>query len=523
MVNIRNAIPVSSLSNAHSRLLSMQVRANSNRYGSMLSSYRNETTNRSGTPVAVKSNSIIPAPEKSIPSFFGGDPLKPGKELREQQSQADFAVGQRAESDINVTGRYCACRITRVRPGKGQSFLYDVTYEDGEKADGIEKKNLRSASQFRKDMKIEADYERRGKYYTGVVTAVIGTEYYNIRYDDNTTELRVHRNSMRLFDSYLPGTSVEVAFSKTLYEKDASGMLTGVETGSGQTFYRGKVEVARNDGSYDIKFNDGSVECGVDDRRITCRFSYEVGALVEANFKRIGKFYPGKITKVWRSGLFKFHDIDKELYDIAYNDGDKESRVEAGHIRPMIPSTTCSSSPFKASGSSSIAGTAAVSTLVNQTGKHIMISYCWTQKVLVTALAMYLREKHGYDVWIDELGSSVCSKMSGASDAKMAEAVEKSHTVIVFVSKEYYASVNCQKEAKYAHQRRDKGKVKIHYVMMQRDYTTVSKPDCIEGALALWIGDEIWYSLFEESQVVGTGDSLADLIGEQGKLIGTSI
>ena len=183
---------------------------------------------------------------------------------------------------------------------------------------------------------------------------------------------------------------------------------------------------------------------------------------------------------------------------------------------------------FKTSSSSSKSGAVAdpdvsPSTLVNPTGQHIMISYCWTQKVLVTALAVYLREKHGYDVWIDEVGSTVCGKMSGASDAKMAEAVEKSHTVVVFVSKEYNASVNCQKEAKYAHQRRDKGKVKIHYVMMQREYTTVSKPDCIEGALALWIGDEIWYSLFEESQVVGTGDSLADLIGEQGKLIGTSI
>ena len=163
------------------------------------------------------------------------------------------------------------------------------------------------------------------------------------------------------------------------------------------------------------------------------------------------------------------------------------------------------------------------STLVNRTGQHIMISYCWAQKVLVTALAVYLREKHGYDVWIDDMGSTICSKMSGASDEKMAEAVEKSHTVLVFVSKEYNASVNCKKEAKYAHQRKDKGKVKIHYVMMQREYTTVSKPDCIEGQLGLWIGDEIWYSLFEESQVVSTGDSLSELMGEQGKLVATAV
>ena len=164
-----------------------------------------------------------------------------------------------------------------------------------------------------------------------------------------------------------------------------------------------------------------------------------------------------------------------------------------------------------------------LSTLVNRTGQHIMISYCWAQKALVTALAVYLREKHGYDVWIDDMGSTVCGKMSGATDSKMAEAVEKSHTVLVFVSKEYNASVNCQKEAKYAHQRKDKGKVKIHYVMMQREYTTVSKPDCIEGELALWIGNELWYSLFEESQVASTGGALAELIGGQGKLVATAV
>ena len=163
------------------------------------------------------------------------------------------------------------------------------------------------------------------------------------------------------------------------------------------------------------------------------------------------------------------------------------------------------------------------STLMNRTGQHIMISYCWAQKVLVTALAVFLREKHGFDVWIDDLGSTVCGKMSGASDEKMAEAVEKSHTVLVFVSKEYNASVNCKKESKYAHQRRDKGKVNIHYVMMQREYTTVSKPDCIEGQVGLWIGDEIWYSLFDESQVVSTGNALAELMGEQGKLVATAV
>ena len=162
------------------------------------------------------------------------------------------------------------------------------------------------------------------------------------------------------------------------------------------------------------------------------------------------------------------------------------------------------------------------STVTNPTGKHIMISYCWAQKDLVRALATYLREDKGYDVWTDEEGSQVCGKMADNIDAKMAEAVEKSHTVLVFVSKEYNASVNCQKEAEYAHQRKDNGKVNIIFVMMQADYTTVSRPNCIEGKLGLWIGKKLWYPLFDSSQVASTGTALAELMGEQGKLVMTS-
>ena len=188
-----------------------------------------------------------------------------------------------------------------------------------------------------------------------------------------------------------------------------------------------------------------------------------------------------------------------------------------------VPATASATVVVPATTPSASLSDGSLSTLANSTGKHIMISYCWTQKVLVAALAKFLREKHGFDVWIDDLGSTLVGKMGGKSNKKMAEAIEKSHTVLVFVSREYNASVNCQKEAEYAHQRRDQDKVNIHYVMMQKDYTTVSKPDCIEGQLGLWIGGDIWYSLFEESQIVSTGGALAELIGDQGKLVATAV
>ena len=228
----------------------------------------------------------------------------------------------------------------------------------------------------------------------------------------------------------------------------------------------------------------------------------------------------GVTSKVQLKGLeMKFKTFYQPTTSAVATEPTTTATPAAVPVAAAVPAAVVAPAPT----ATSTVSDGSLSTLTNSTGKHIMISYCWAQKVLVTALAVFLREKHGFDVWIDDLGSTICGKMGGESNKKMAEAVEKSHTVLVFVSKEYNESVNCQKEAKYAHQRRDQGRVNIHYVMMQKDYTTVSKPDCIEGQLGLWIGDEIWYSLFDESQVVSTGGALAELIGDQGKLVATAV
>jgi hypothetical protein len=70
--------------------------------------------------------------------------------------------------------------------------------------------------------------------------------------------------------------------------------------------------------------------------------------------------------------------------------------------------------------------------------------------------------------------------MSEATDEKMAEAVESASVVIVCASKPYKESANCRLEAKYANQRLKKGKLKVMFVMMQQEYTTVSGDDCCD-------------------------------------------
>ncbi len=69
--------------------------------------------------------------------------------------------------------------------------------------------------------------------------------------------------------------------------------------------------------------------------------------------------------------------------------------------------------------------------------KHLMLSYAWgCGKDRVVALQKEL-QAHGIDTWRDETGSSILHAMEGATDDVMATAVEKSHTVVVCVSKLY--------------------------------------------------------------------------------------
>ncbi len=128
---------------------------------------------------------------------------------------------------------------------------------------------------------------------------------------------------------------------------------------------------------------------------------------------------------------------------------------------------------------------------------HIMISYCWNNMAnpgLVKSLASEFRNL-GYEVWRDVDGSSLVPAMSGSTEERMAEALEAASVLIICVSKGYKESANCRMEAKYASQLSKKGKIKIFYVMMQREYTTVSEPDSCDGWLGIMIGEFCYLSL----------------------------
>jgi hypothetical protein len=127
--------------------------------------------------------------------------------------------------------------------------------------------------------------------------------------------------------------------------------------------------------------------------------------------------------------------------------------------------------------------------------RHVMFSYCWAQSSApehVRRLASMLKTAHGVETWIDTMGSALVGPMAGSTDEVMAAAVEASSHVVVCVSKDYKLSPNCRQEGSYARQQEKKGKLKIIYVMMQEQYTTVSSPECVDGWLAIMVADKLW-------------------------------
>ncbi len=157
---------------------------------------------------------------------------------------------------------------------------------------------------------------------------------------------------------------------------------------------------------------------------------------------------------------------------------------------------------------------------VRKNKKHIMLSYCWNKRAKPRFVAQFgtMLTEMGYDVWRDEIGSSLVPPMGNSTEETMALAIEKACVVVIFISKEYKASANCRLEATYAQQRKKKGKVKILFVMMQEEYTTVSKDEEVDGWLGIMIGDQLWYAMWKEEMVGGAVGEVATILGAEARL-----
>ena len=115
--------------------------------------------------------------------------------------------------------------------------------------------------------------------------------------------------------------------------------------------------------------------------------------------------------------------------------------------------------------------------------KHIMISYCWEQKVLARMIKNKLVEA-GKRVWIDT------TNMSGDVFNTMADAVEKASHVICCVSEDYANSRFCQQEIKYACLQRKK----LIFVKLSAGYKANSW-------LGIIMSDSFYYEMDTEEKI----------------------
>ena len=94
--------------------------------------------------------------------------------------------------------------------------------------------------------------------------------------------------------------------------------------------------------------------------------------------------------------------------------------------------------------------------------------------------------------------------------------------MIVCVSPQYKESVNCRSEAQYCKIWKKSHGLQLLYVMMDNEYTTVSKAQTVDGWLGFMVGTELWYPLWSPGNVQSTAVELAKLIGDNARSNGMS-
>jgi hypothetical protein len=203
--------------------------------------------------------------------------------------------------------------------------------------------------------RVEVDYRRRGKYYPAVVYKVRSDGTYDIDYDDGEKETRVESDYIREIKKPSSDNAHAPAAASVAPPKfHVDDIVEANYRGRGR-FYRGKVIKVRHDGTYDVDYDDGEHETLVKSHYIrlikahsaepepnnanvpavvvpaTAEVAkapaFNVGDKVEANFAGRGRYFPGKIFKVRDDGT----------YDVDYDDGETEKRVQAQWIRLLDP------------------------------------------------------------------------------------------------------------------------------------------------------------------------------------------
>ncbi|CAM9249705.1 unnamed protein product, partial [Sphacelaria rigidula] len=258
----------------------------------------------------------------------------------------------------SVEARYRG-RGTKFYKGKisrvNSDATFDINYDDGEKDFELAEEHVRPLelhaqeeirekrpAALREGDKIECNYRGKGRYYQGRINRSNLDGTFNIDYDDGEKERGVpeemiislsadHVGGGRGGGKLKKGDAVEARYRAR-----------------GTKFYRGRIVRVNSDATFDIDYDDGDKERGIAEEHVRSLESSEVafdernsgrarpaasfhrGDKVEARYRGKGsKFFAGKIARVNSDATF----------DIAYDDGDKDTGLVAEHIRSSEPAS----------------------------------------------------------------------------------------------------------------------------------------------------------------------------------------
>ena len=280
-------------------------------------------------------------------------------------AEKELERGSAVEANYNGRGKWYKGKIARVN----SDGTYDVEYDDGDMEKRVKKSFIklvgghsrnsqRGSDDERSDAdddgplevetKVEARFRGRSTWIKGTVVRANRNGTYRIKYDNGDEEKFVKREYIRVAkrgrgrgrggdDSDFGGSDAEDEFER--------GDKVEARYGGRSKWYKGKISMVHDDGTFDVLYEDGDKErrvkknlirkLGGDDRKKKSSFGgrsddddsgdFERGDKVEARYGGRSKWYKGKISMVHSDGT----------YDVLYEDGDKERKVKKSLIRKL--------------------------------------------------------------------------------------------------------------------------------------------------------------------------------------------
>ncbi|CAM9362982.1 unnamed protein product, partial [Ascophyllum nodosum] len=252
---------------------------------------------------------------------------------------------ERLQEGMKVEARYKG--RSRFYPGKisklHRNGTFDIDYDSGKKEQMVDASLIKSVERdessevepkegrLQEGMKVDARYKGRRRYYAGKISRIHPDGTCDIDYDDGEKEFKVEPSLIKGI-----GERKREAFS-TADGSLREGMKVEARYRGRIRYYPGRISRVYQDGKCDIDYDDGEQERMVEsvfvrvpekeinDGSVTTPSSLKEGMKVEARYRGCSRYYPGRISRVYRDGRC----------DINYDDGEQEHMVEPSLVRAV--------------------------------------------------------------------------------------------------------------------------------------------------------------------------------------------